>query len=277
MIHVRRRPPPDGRLELTSTHEHHHRSITLCRMIREVFDASSPSPDASGPAAAATVSLVDHSESESDPGPHLRAFAVAGPRSRADRLVPDPYAVEWADVGLPDVRAACARLEDAGRLRPWKNDCAFWIGNLTTHPTRASLVEMAARSGGRLDARAIDWCGNAIPPALAPGRVTLEDHADFRYLVDVQGVGYSARIKYLMHSGRPLLVADRRHWDWATVDAVPWTHYVPVAEDLGDLLEKIAWLDAHPDEAAAIAAAALTFVRAKMAPEAMRAAMAKLF
>ena len=37
---------------------------------------------------------------------------------------------------------------------------------------------------------------------------------------------------------------------------LPWVHYVPVAENLGDLAERLAWADAHPTRVAQIAAAA---------------------
>lgn len=40
-----------------------------------------------------------------------------------------------------------------------------------------------------------------------------------------------------------------------------FTHYVPVKEDLSDLIEQLDWADAHPDRAATIAAAALGFAR----------------
>lgn len=40
---------------------------------------------------------------------------------------------------------------------------------------------------------------------------------------------------------------------WYTHRLVPWEHYVPVAADLGDLVERIAWCRANPDQAAAIA------------------------
>jgi hypothetical protein len=40
---------------------------------------------------------------------------------------------------------------------------------------------------------------------------------------------------------------------WYTPRLVPWRHHVPVAADLGDLVDRIAWCRANPDEAAAIA------------------------
>ena len=34
-----------------------------------------------------------------------------------------------------------------------------------------------------------------------------EQVARFRYLIDIQGKGYSSRLKLLLHSGRPIFIA----------------------------------------------------------------------
>lgn len=79
--------------------------------------------------------------------------------------------------------------------------------------------------------------------------VSLEDHTKYKYLIDASGQGYSARIKYLLFSRRPLFIIDREYWDWIGIDLIPWVHFIPVKADLSDLLDQINWADNHPLEA----------------------------
>ena len=45
-------------------------------------------------------------------------------------------------------------------------------------------------------------------------------------LLDVEGNGWSARLKVLLHSGRPVLVADRPWREFWFPEFVAWEHYV---------------------------------------------------
>ena len=83
--------------------------------------------------------------------------------------------------------------------------------------------------------------------------VTLEDHCRYRYLIDLQGRGYSARVKLLLFSGRPLFLQARRWREFYFCDLEPMVHYVPVREDLSDLGQMLEWAEAHPDQARQIA------------------------
>lgn len=42
---------------------------------------------------------------------------------------------------------------------------------------------------------------------------------------------------------------------------MPWVHYVPVERSLRDVLERVRWANAHPDEVAAIARNGQAFAR----------------
>jgi hypothetical protein len=80
-------------------------------------------------------------------------------------------------------------------------------------------------------------------------------------LLDVEGKGYSGRLKLLLHSGRPVLVQDRpwREWFWDSL--VPMEHYVPVRRDLSDLVTQARWVQQHPHEAADIGRAGQKLAR----------------
>jgi glycosyltransferase involved in cell wall biosynthesis len=80
-------------------------------------------------------------------------------------------------------------------------------------------------------------------------------------LVDVEGVGYSGRLKLLLHAGRPVLVADRPWREWYWDGLTPMEHYVPVRRDLSDLVERAEWVRTRPQEADRIGRAGQRFAR----------------
>ncbi|KAK7233810.1 glucosyltransferase [Aureococcus anophagefferens] len=174
---------------------------------------------------------------------HVQSFA---------NTVPDFNFHRWAEAGVDDYEDTCAALAAAGE-KPAATDRAGWIGALS-HGSRKTLHDL--RDPALLDVTLMEWRPAAPGATRLPASafVSLPDlAAKYAYLVDVEGSGYSGRLKYLLHSGRPVLLADRPHLEFFYEHLRAWDHYVPVRRDLGDLHEKIRWLQAHPAEAAAIA------------------------
>jgi hypothetical protein len=79
-----------------------------------------------------------------------------------------------------------------------------------------------------------------------------EQAARWSALVDIEGMGYSGRLKILLHSGRPVLLQDRPWREWWWDHLLPMKHYIPVQRDLSDLVERARWVQDHPNEAAQI-------------------------
>ena len=169
--------------------------------------------------------------------------------------IPDFMFVGWPEVGMPDYETVVDQILEAS-ARPPDDDRLFWIGNAETHPTRATLLGIAERSP-RLAVVPTGWVPNSWHPhtrRLTPlnGYVSLPDHCRYRYLIDVQGRGWSARLKLLLFSGRTVFIQQRRWEEYFFPRLKPMVHFVPVREDLSDLEAQVAWADAHPDEALAI-------------------------
>lgn len=92
------------------------------------------------------------------------------------------------------------------------------------------------------------------------GRVELSDLiADYAYLLDIGGNGYSGRLKYLMWSNRPILYVDREYVEYFNEHLKPYVHYIPVKQDLTDLVSQTEWMMKNPEKASEIAANALDF------------------
>ena len=205
------------------------------------------------------IETGDFYNGEEDP----RTFCFSTSSENFKNLIPDSYSKKWIDVGIPDVAQKCKDIRDAGEKK-YTIDKAFWIGVTRTHATRSKLIEISRGYPELIDAREMSWNGHMVVADKIPEFVSLEQHAEFRHLIDVQGVGWSGRLKYLLFSGRPILVADRKWWDWATCDLLPWVHYIPVAENLDDLVDKIRWARENTDECERIASRGKDFIVDRM-------------
>jgi Glycosyl transferase family 90 len=147
---------------------------------------------------------------------------------------PCPHSLRWPQVGIPDSEyLLTSLLEDA---RVYTDNRIFWIG-ANTHPTRVKLTDYSASFNKILEAHIIQWqpSGNGKIEA-RPRFISLQDHANYKYLIDCPGNGYSGRLKWLLATGRPTFVVERdvvEHWH---DEMIPWVHYVPIASDLSDII-----------------------------------------
>jgi hypothetical protein len=83
--------------------------------------------------------------------------------------------------------------------------------------------------------------------------LSLPDLIKYKYLIDIGDNGYSGRLKYLLFSKRPLLVVDRNYIEYFYDDLIPYKHYIPVKNDLSNLLEQINWIKTNPEKSLEIA------------------------
>lgn len=204
-----------------------------------------------------------------------RQFAFCRRSDQTDVvLVPDYFFWSWPEVGIPDYSDLIRQMQEAGKTRP-ADDRLFWVGNVASHPNRKALIDLA-RGRDDMLIESIEWVPEGAPERNARdsamrttgGYYSLPDHCAFRYLIDVEGVGYSARLKALLFSRRPVFIQERPWREFFFDDLVAFTHYIPVAPSLEDLDEKLRWARAHESETERIAQAALDFAKQRLTREA---------
>ena len=107
---------------------------------------------------------------------------------------------------------------------------------------------------------------SSAPATPMPCSLSMQSQAKrWRCMVDVKGAGFSVRVPILLFSGRPLLFVERpglRTFHEAESFPRPWrawAHYVPVAANMSDLVERARWLLSHPVEADEIGRRALRY------------------
>lgn len=191
----------------------------------------------------------------STPDQPWRSYAFCTTDGFLDVPVPDFVFGCWPEVGIDDFDDTCDRVRAAG-AEPAQLPVVGWIGSTATHPVRSRLLELGQSHTDLLDVQQVDWVARTDggPLGTSAGNALTLDQQVRRWsaLLDVEGKGYSGRLKLLLHSGRPVLVQDRpwREWFWDAL--VPMEHFVPVQRDLSDLVAQARWVQQHPQEAARI-------------------------
>jgi hypothetical protein len=90
-----------------------------------------------------------------------------------------------------------------------------------------------------------------------------ENVGDYKYVVVLTGAGGSATADrfpdFLAHSGAVVMLQESEFSYHFTARLKPWVHYVPIAYNAADVVEKIEWLKAHDHLAQRIASNARNF------------------
>lgn len=187
-----------------------------------------------------------------------KIFAYSNDESVKNKIVsiPDFFFINWKETGVDDYDELCKKIVDESK-KAYKYNKLFWIGNQYTHKTREKLLELSKKDN-RIEAYGMQW--NVVKGKNTPTKyVSLIDHVKYKYLIDIQGNGWSARTKVLFFTGRPLFLVDRKWKEYWYKDIKPFIHYIPVKEDLSDLVEKIDWAEKNYKKANLIAKNAQKF------------------
>ncbi len=97
----------------------------------------------------------------------------------------------------------------------------------------------------------------------------ITDFTKYKYLLDIRGYGWSDRLKILLQLGRPIFMVNRPYKEWYTDKLVPWKHYIPVKEDMSDLIEQYYYMEEHPEKYAEIVENMDAFAEEYLSPEAV--------
>jgi hypothetical protein len=70
-----------------------------------------------------------------------------------------------------------------------------------------------------------------------------EESLQYKYQLDIDGRSVSwTRLPYIMVQGSVPIKADSEFGQWFYGDIRPYVHYVPIKDDLSDLVDQVEWL-----------------------------------
>lgn len=178
-----------------------------------------------------------------------------------DALIPCFAFDRWVECGMDDYDNICKDMIDRSSAPP-KDERLFWIGNCGTNKTRDVFCEMTQSDPTVCAVNIGRWHkvdGSEKLKTDTGKYVSIPEHCDYKYLIDLQGAGWSARTKFLFHSGRPVFYQERKWNEYWFFWMQPFYHYIPVKEDLSDFKEKYEWAKQNSDHCNFIAQNALDF------------------
>lgn len=86
----------------------------------------------------------------------------------------------------------------------------------------------------------------------------------YKFVLSVAAVLSSWRLTEMFPSGAVIFLQQNSDMDLLHAQMTPWVHYVPVRNDLSDVIERIEYMIAHDDEAQRMAAASFAFFQANV-------------
>uniref|UniRef100_A0A8C5FMA5 Protein O-glucosyltransferase 2 n=1 Tax=Gadus morhua TaxID=8049 RepID=A0A8C5FMA5_GADMO len=201
-------------------------------------------------------------------------------RPASDRLHP---IFSWCgsnqtwDIVMPTYDLTESVLETMGRVSldmmsvqsntgvPWdqKNATAFWRGR-DSRKERLELVKLSRAHPDVVDAAFTNFFFFKHDEALygpLVKHVSFFDFFKYKYQINVDGTVAAYRLPYLLAGDSVVMKLDSGYYEHFYNELKPWTHYIPVRADLGDLLEKIQWAKDHDQEARDIGVAGQQFAR----------------
>lgn len=100
----------------------------------------------------------------------------------------------------------------------------------------------------------------------------------YKYVISTHGPGsqWSNRFRSLLTSGAVVFKQESALKEFWEEDLVPFKHYIPVQEDMSDLIEMLEWAKDNDQESKAIAKAALRFVQENLSAERVTCYWARL-
>jgi hypothetical protein len=175
-------------------------------------------------------------------------------------LVPDFHFHQWRNGGFEDYTDFVKKIDKAGRSKA-KIHKIGWIGDTVTSPVRRDVHKIADQHTDLFDFIDMKWQPHLDGKTSIPSRFisTPELVTKYGVLIDIEGYGYSGRLKHLLWSHRPVLLVERPYTEYFMPYLKPFEHYIPVKRDLSDLVEKAHWCLNNNTQVAKIAENAYNF------------------
>lgn len=191
-------------------------------------------------------------------------FHTGADNRSESNLFPDYVFGNWWHIGLNDFDKFTSEICERNSRSSIVDGRLFWIGNLQGIWQRNRYVEMARANPTKMVGEVMSWTNNGSRPTKF---VSTKDYCDYKYLIDLTGHACSGRLKLLPFCNRPLFIADRKFWSWSDIVILKQGLHIPVANDLGDLIEKHDWAENNEEEAFSNSASLLEFCRVNLTYE----------
>jgi len=145
----------------------------------------------------------------------------------------------WKQIGIDSFSELVKEIKEESK-KPYKINKVFWSGSIGPHiPSRVMYQQLSEKYSDKLLCNSIDFVRTNPERLSANNFYSLPEHCQFKYLLDIEGVGWSGRLKYLCFTGRVLFINDRPYKEFWMDGLVDGENCIIVKRDLSDLIEKL--------------------------------------
>ncbi len=191
-----------------------------------------------------------------------------------NNLIPDFSFHNYPKIGIPDYEQYVSDIHNSG-LTKFEKDRVGWVGDSKYSSNRQTLINI-----GNSNKHIFDFIDTGADSSDNNDTERIGSIPElvkkYSILLDIEGTTYSSKLKYLLWSGRPILLVDRPYKEYYFEYLKPWTHYIPVKRDLSDLTNKVDWCMTNYDKATKIGSNAYDFAKQYLSREGCYAQWDKL-
>ena len=131
----------------------------------------------------------------------------------------------------------------------WVKDPMTWEGKKGQIVFRGNMKDKANRQ-----CFVKMWQHHPMCDIKEGGGLSLYDHLKFRYIMSLEGNDVATNLKWVMSSNSVAVMPRPRKETWFMESRlIPDYHYIEISPDFSDLIDKVLYYEAHPEEAKAIA------------------------
>jgi hypothetical protein len=153
----------------------------------------------------------------------------------------------WRQIGIESFENTVNEIKIQAKNIPTINKL-FWSGSIGSHiPTRMKYNQLAIQYPNLLLCNAIDFIRDNPEKLTANNFVSLAEHCKYKYLIDMEGVGWSGRLKFLCCTKRVLFINERPYQEFWMDGLVDGENCIIVKGDLSNLIEKLEYVENNPE------------------------------
>lgn len=185
--------------------------------------------------------------------PHLRWHLESGDVNYVPAV---PSIAKSRPIGGDNSRAVLLKLDRVRHFifaddhKAWRDkaDRVIFRGKVKDKEPRLEFLRRWAASP-RVDAGSVD----RVPTPWTRPKLTIAEHLDYRYIMAIEGNDVASNLKWVMSSNSIAVMPKPTCETWFMEGRLkPNYHYIEVKPDFSDLMERLDYYSAHPDEAEAI-------------------------
>ena len=150
----------------------------------------------------------------------------------------------WKQIGIDSFESMVYNIKEKAN-QPYIINGLFWGGSINPNIIPRCEYQKIANNN-QIICENVEFDRSNPQKLTASNFTSLPDHAKYKYLIDLEGMGWSGRLKFLCFTKRVLFINKRPHMEWWMHDLKDFHNCIMVERNLEDLIEKFNYIENNP-------------------------------